>query len=121
MNAVHQARTGTGPGEAASPAKAGRHGVLDPLDRTSELLFGLIMVLTFTLSISATESGRGDVRTVLIGALGCNLAWAIIDAALYLMGAHGERRLAASALAAIRERARRQLGAFAQRRGTTTK
>src|SRR5687767_15704478 len=65
--------------------------VLDPIDRVSEVLFGLIMVLTFTGSLSVAESGREDVRTMLIGALGCNLAWGIIDAALYLMGNLAER------------------------------
>jgi VIT1/CCC1 family predicted Fe2+/Mn2+ transporter len=65
--------------------------VLDPIDRISEILFGLIMVLTFTGSLSATESGRDDVRTMLIGALGCNLAWGIIDAAFYLMGCLAEK------------------------------
>jgi hypothetical protein len=60
--------------------------VLDPIDRISEVLFGLIMVLTFTGSLSVADAGRDDVRTMLIGALGCNLAWGIIDAMLYLMG-----------------------------------
>jgi hypothetical protein len=60
--------------------------VLDPIDRVSEVLFGVIMVLTFTGSLSVAQAGRDDVRTMLIGALGCNLAWGIIDAMLYLMG-----------------------------------
>jgi hypothetical protein len=60
--------------------------VLAPSERISEVLFGLIMVLTFTGSLSVAEAGREDVRTMLIGALGCNLAWGIIDAILYLMG-----------------------------------
>ena len=55
--------------------------VLEPIERVSEVLFGLIMVLTFTGSLSVAEAGREDVRTMLIGALGCNLAWGIIDAA----------------------------------------
>lgn len=59
---------------------------LDPIDRISEVLFGLIMVLTFTGSLSIAEAGREDTRTMLIGALGCNLAWGIIDGVLYLMG-----------------------------------
>jgi VIT1/CCC1 family predicted Fe2+/Mn2+ transporter len=59
---------------------------LDPIDRVSEILFGLIMVLTFTGSLSVAEAGRDDTRTMLIGALGCNLAWGIIDAVLYVMG-----------------------------------
>src|SRR5256885_2262829 len=60
--------------------------VLEPIDRVSEVLFGLIMVLTFTGSLSVAEAGRDDVRTMLIGALGCNLAWGIIDGVLYLTG-----------------------------------
>ena len=64
---------------------------LDPVDRVAEVLFGLIMVLTFTGSLSVAEAGRDDVRAMLIGALGCNLAWGIIDAILYLMGCLAER------------------------------
>jgi hypothetical protein len=60
--------------------------VLTPSERISEVLFGLIMVLTFTGSLSVAEAGREDVRMMLIGALGCNVAWGIVDAILYLMG-----------------------------------
>jgi hypothetical protein len=59
--------------------------VLEPAERISEVLFGLIMVLTFTGSLSVAEAGRDDVRLMLIGALGCNLAWGLIDGVLYLM------------------------------------
>ncbi len=59
--------------------------VLDPLERFSEIVFGLIMVLTFTCALSVAESGREDVREMLVGAIGCNLAWGIIDAAFYLI------------------------------------
>jgi len=65
--------------------------VLEPNERISEVLFGLIMVLTFTGSLSVAESGREDVRAMLIGALGCNTAWGIIDAILYLMGCLAEK------------------------------
>ena len=65
--------------------------VLDPIDRVSEVLFGLIMVLTFTGSLSVAESGREDVRAMLVGALGCNLAWGLIDGILYLMARLGEK------------------------------
>ena len=44
------------------------------------------MVLTFTGSLSVATADRVEVRTMLIGALGCNLAWGIIDGVLYLMG-----------------------------------
>jgi len=65
--------------------------VLDPVERVSEVLFGLIMVLTFTGSLSVAEAGRDDIRAMLIGALGCNLAWGIIDGILYLMGCLAEK------------------------------
>src|SRR5215207_1344925 len=64
---------------------ASRTRILDPLERFSEIVFGLIMVLSFTCAISVAEIGREDVRAMLIGALGCNLAWGIIDAAFYLI------------------------------------
>jgi hypothetical protein len=60
--------------------------ILEPMERISEVLFALIMVLTFTCSFSVAGAGREEVRTMLIGALGCNLAWGIIDAVFYLMG-----------------------------------
>jgi len=63
---------------------------LDPVERASEILFGLIMVLTFTGSLSVAEAGRAEVRTMLLGALGCNLAWGVIDAVFYLMGCLAE-------------------------------
>jgi len=59
--------------------------VLDPSERAAEVLFGLIMVLTFTGTLSVADAGRADVRAMLIGALGCNIAWGVIDAVLYLM------------------------------------
>jgi len=79
--------------------------VLDPIDRVSEVLFGLIMVLTFTGSLSVAEAGRDDVRLMLVGALGCNLAWGIIDALLYLMGGLAEMGRGLSTLQAVRNTA----------------
>ena len=61
------------------------------MERISEVLFGLIMVLTFTGSLSVADAGRDDVRSMLVGALGCNLAWGIIDGVLYLMGSLAEK------------------------------
>ena len=43
------------------------------------------MVLTFTGSLRVAEGGREEMRTVLAGAIGCNLAWGLVDAAMYLM------------------------------------
>ena len=61
------------------------------MERLSEILFGLIMVLTFTCSFSVIRAGHEEVREMLIGALGCNLAWGIIDAVFYLMSRLSEQ------------------------------
>jgi len=59
---------------------------LDPASRLGEVLFGLIMVLTITSTAGLTMAeGREGVRQLLFTAIGCNLAWAIIDAIMYLM------------------------------------
>ncbi|MFZ1009113.1 MAG: VIT1/CCC1 transporter family protein [Candidatus Sulfotelmatobacter sp.] len=60
--------------------------ILEPMEKISEGLFALIMALTFTCSFSVAGAGREEVRELVIGALGCNLAWGLIDAAFYLMG-----------------------------------
>jgi hypothetical protein len=65
--------------------------LLEPTERISEALFGLIMVLTFTGSLSVADAGRDDVRTMLIGAVGCNFAWGVIDAIFYLMDCISEQ------------------------------
>lgn len=75
--------------DAPEPALSRR--VLEPVERIAEVLFGLIMVLTFTGSLSVADAGRADVRAMLVGALGCNLAWGIIDGIFYLMGSLAER------------------------------
>lgn len=73
------------------PGAESTKGVLDPVDRIFEVLFALIMVMGFTGSLSVAEAGRDDVRTMLVGALGCNLAWGIIDGVMYLMARVAER------------------------------
>ena len=60
---------------------------LDPAESLAEILFGLIMVLTCTLGASLLAGiERESLRATLIAALGCNIAWGVIDAALYVMG-----------------------------------
>jgi len=65
--------------------------VLDPMERISETLFGLIMVLTFICSLGIATAGNIKIQTMLIGALGCNLAWGIVDGGLYLLARINER------------------------------
>jgi hypothetical protein len=71
---------------------------LDPASRLGEILFGLIMVLTITLTAGLTAAdGKKGVRQLLLSAIGCNIAWGIIDAVMYLMNSitvrNGKARL----------------------------
>lgn len=72
-----------------SEAKVGREEarepILSPIDRVSEMLFGLFMALTFIGAVSAATSGREEIRTMFAAALGCNLAWGLVDAVMYLV------------------------------------
>lgn len=72
-------------------AQGASNRVLNPIERLSEILFGLIMVLTFTGSLSVATAERADVHEMLIGAIGCNIAWGLIDAIMYLMACMSER------------------------------
>ena len=65
--------------------------VLDPDERIAEILFGLIMVLTFTGALSVAEADQAEVQMMLVGALGCNLAWGMIDGLFYLLGSFAEK------------------------------
>jgi hypothetical protein len=64
------------------------HRFVDPATSLGEILFGLIMTLTFTLGagIIIEDEGREGARELLIAVIGCNIAWGIIDGALYLVG-----------------------------------
>jgi hypothetical protein len=66
---------------------------LDPVSSLGEILFGLIMTLTFTLAagILVQEEGREGARQLLIATIGCNIAWGLIDGVLYLLGEVFER------------------------------
>ena len=59
--------------------------MLSPVDRVSEMLFGLFMALTFVGAVSVADAGREEIRTMFIAALGCNLAWGLVDAVMYLV------------------------------------
>jgi VIT family len=77
--------------------------VLDPMDRISEVLFGLIMALTFTGALGVATAGHAEVRTMLVGAIGCNLAWGLIDGGMYLMARLNESGRNVLMLRAVRE------------------
>ena len=73
------------PEQASGPSadSTGRH-VLSPIDRLTELLYGIILVLTFTGTLRVASQGKDDVRTTLWAAVGCSLAWGFVDASMYV-------------------------------------
>jgi hypothetical protein len=62
-----------------------REPILNPVDRISEMLFGLFMALTFIGAVSVAGRGQDEVRTLFVTAIGCNLAWGLVDAVMYLV------------------------------------
>jgi len=94
-----------GPDVAArvEQALSGDGRILDPIDRISEVLFGLFMVLTFTGTLSVATAGREDVRTMLIAAIGCNTAWGFVDGVMYVLRNLVTRSRNATLLRALRE------------------
>lgn len=78
-----------------------RRRVLEPVERTSEIVFGLIMALSFTGSIEVATAGREDVRPILVGAVGCNVAWGLVDAVMFLVTGMVARGRALTAFRAL--------------------
>jgi hypothetical protein len=79
---------------------------LEPGESLAEVLFGLIMTLTFTLAAGLmVQEGPGAVRELLIATIGCNIAWGIIDGALYISGQIFERGRMARIGAMVRDAA----------------
>lgn len=77
------------------------HRHLDPGDTLAELIFGLLMVLTFTLGarlLGPEESTDG----LLLAAVGCNVAWGIIDGFLFVLSQVFERLRVASVMESLR-------------------
>ena len=61
------------------------------------------MVLTSTGTLSVLTAGRAEVKTMIMSALGCNLAWGVIDAGMYLMGSLEERGRSLLTLRTVRQ------------------
>ncbi len=64
-----------------------RGPVLDTVERVSEMCFGLFMALTFVGAVSAATSADAQraAMTMFYTALGCNLAWGLVDGVMYLV------------------------------------
>lgn len=81
--------------------EARREPVLSPVDRISEMLFGLLMALSFTGAISVADAGRAEIRALFIAAFGCNLAWGLVDAVMYLVRVVTDRGRAITLLRSV--------------------
>jgi len=68
-----------------------RARVLDPVERVSEIIFGVLMAVSFTGTLSVATAGQQEIHTMLIAALGCNIAWGLTDAVMYLISTLTER------------------------------
>jgi VIT1/CCC1 family predicted Fe2+/Mn2+ transporter len=75
---------------------------LDAIDRFSEIIFGLIMVLAFTGSFSVAKGGQQEVRQMLVAALTCNVAWGLVDGVMYVLTSIAERARRTLVLQGIR-------------------
>jgi hypothetical protein len=80
-----------------------REPVLSPVDRVSEMLFGLFMALTFVGAVSVAESGDAHIRAMFIAALGCNLAWGLVDAVMYLVRTVTDRGRSLTLIRSVRD------------------
>lgn len=78
-----------------------RARVLNPVERVTEVIFGLLMAMTFTGTISVATAGQEAERTMMIAALGCNLAWGLADAVMYLLRTLTERTRNRTLLASL--------------------
>ena len=96
--------------EKKNPEEAAREPVLSPVDRVSELLFGLFMALTFVGAVSIAESGREQIRTMFAAALGCNLAWGLVDAVMFLVRTVTDRGRSLTLVQSVRAAADAETG-----------
>ena len=75
---------------------------LEPTTILNEAVFGLVMALTFTLGAGLiVKEGPDATRELLIGVVGCNLAWGIIDGMILIMGGMLDRSRKAQLIMAL--------------------
>jgi hypothetical protein len=96
--------------ETSARTEAASEPLLGPVDRVSELLFGLFMALTFVGAVSVTNPGAGEIREMFIGAFGCNIAWGMVDAVMYLVRTLADRGRLLTLVRAVQSSADAQSG-----------
>jgi len=60
--------------------------LLDPSEISSEVLFATIMALSVTASL-VIGNQQVDTHALLVAAFGCNIAWGMVDAVMFLVNA----------------------------------
>lgn len=94
------------PGSAVSGDDGPKQGLLtalDPADRLCEVTCGLVMTLTILLTAGYyVEDADDPAHTLLVVAVGCNLAWGLIDGLLYVMSDMYDRAKQRRGLDALR-------------------
>jgi VIT1/CCC1 family predicted Fe2+/Mn2+ transporter len=60
-------------------------GLLSPMERIAEVIYGIIMALTFTGTLSIAKANTTEVREMLLAAIGCNIAWGFVDGVMYVL------------------------------------
>ena len=78
-----------------------REPILGPVECVSEMLFGLFMAVTFVGAVSVVTAGH-EIKSMFFAALGCNLAWGLVDAVMYLVRTLSERGRTLSLALAVR-------------------
>ena len=97
------------PGEAlklagTTPKKSFIITYLDADDILGEVLFGLIMTLGCTLGAGLiVQEGEDAIRQMILGILGCNVAWGLVDGAMYIVSSMFDRSRKARLLQLIQE------------------
>lgn len=85
--------------QRTTPKESFLSRLLDPIDRLSETIFSILILLTFTLAFRIIKLGDDPnqpippsyVNELLLGAAGATLAWGIIDGIMYALLAMFER------------------------------
>jgi hypothetical protein len=76
---------------AADDARAQRGAVLDPTDRFSEVVFGIIMAMSFIGAVGVAGGDEQDIDQLFYAAIACNVAWGVVDAVMYVIACVTDR------------------------------
>jgi hypothetical protein len=71
--------------EPLAPSRVAVSAALSPLERGCEIVFGILMAVSVTAAAEIRSGGLASVRELFIAALGCNVAWGLIDGVIYLL------------------------------------